>query len=332
MWLYILAGLPLFLWIYKEVTMGVCRNRNSMAGKTVVITGGSDGIGLETAIDLVKRGARLIIGCRRTQQATDRIFAAVPEAEVGAIPLDLSCKDSVLDFCSQVRQYCSKIDVLINNAGIAGSTSEQKKKVYDSDKRHEKVMAINFWGHVVLNNELLDLVKAGAGDAKEDYSRIILVSSMAMFNGDLHKVTNGQFNLDNMKDQVQNWENYNNSKQAQWLYGKKLAQNLSQEGANVSVTVLHPGLVRTSIFDGFDTKEKLLINVMCYLLGKSSGQGAQTSIYLATEDLPKEHIHGKFFSDCRPWETQIYNFIRPIKKFAPDNLLDPFWEYTQANL
>ena len=40
MWLYILAGLPLFLWIYKEVTMGVCRNRNSMAGKTVVITGG----------------------------------------------------------------------------------------------------------------------------------------------------------------------------------------------------------------------------------------------------------------------------------------------------
>ena len=71
---------------------------------------------------------------------------------------------------------------------IPYSTSEQKKKVYDSDKRHEKVMAINFWGHVVLNNELLDLVKAGAGDAKEDYSRIILVSSMAMFNGDLHKV------------------------------------------------------------------------------------------------------------------------------------------------
>ena len=49
-------------------------------------------------------------------------------------------------------------------------------------------MAINFWGHVVLNNELLDLVKAGAGEAKEDYSRIILVSSMAIFNGDLHKV------------------------------------------------------------------------------------------------------------------------------------------------
>ena len=74
------------------------------------------------------------------------------------------------------------------NFSIPYSTSEQKKKVYDSDKRHEKVMAINFWGHVVLNNELLDLVKAGAGEAKEDYSRIILVSSMAIFNGDLHKV------------------------------------------------------------------------------------------------------------------------------------------------
>ena len=56
---YFFLALPLVLWIYKELTMGVCRNKNSMTGKTVLITGGSEGIGLQTAIDLAKRGAKV---------------------------------------------------------------------------------------------------------------------------------------------------------------------------------------------------------------------------------------------------------------------------------
>ena len=107
-------------WVYKEVTMGVCKNTNSMDGKTVVITGGSDGIGLEAAAELARRGAQIVIGCRRTSLAVERIKQACPTASVDAFPLDLSSKQSVMEFASRVMQHCSKIDVLINNAGMVG--------------------------------------------------------------------------------------------------------------------------------------------------------------------------------------------------------------------
>ena len=85
------------------------------------------------------------------------------------------------------------------------------------------------------------------------------------------------------------------------------------------------GLVRTSIFDGFATRERITIGIFENLFGKSVEQGAQTSIYLATEKLPKESINGKFFADCRPIGKQI-------DKFAPHDMLDSFWDYTNNQL
>ena len=85
------------------------------------------------------------------------------------------------------------------------------------------------------------------------------------------------------------------------------------------------GLVRTSIFDGFATRERITIGIFENLFGKSVEQGAQTSIYLATEKLPKESINGKFFADCRPIGKQI-------DKFAPHDMLDSFWDYTNRQL
>ena len=114
-----------------------------------------------------------------------------------------------------------------------------------SDKKHERVMATNYWGHVVLNQRLMDLVKeAGSEDS---YARIILVSSMAVMGGDLHNVTNGNFNLDDMTNgglflSMFHSMQYPNSKQAQLLYTRKMASILSEEGANVSISVLHPGV------------------------------------------------------------------------------------------
>jgi retinol dehydrogenase-12 len=65
--LLVLAGLKARL----VLTMGVCRSRNKLTGKTVIITGGNSGIGKETAIDLAKRGARVILACRDLKRADD---------------------------------------------------------------------------------------------------------------------------------------------------------------------------------------------------------------------------------------------------------------------
>ena len=85
------------------------------------------------------------------------------------------------------------------------------------------------------------------------------------------------------------------------------------------------GLVRTAIFDGFDSVEKFWTAFLCLLTGKSPTQGAQTTIYLATENLPLDEINGRFFMDCRPADWVV-------KMRAPEHLLDSFWAYTQDNL
>ena len=100
--------------------MGICKNNNTMVGKTVLITGGSDGIGFETVIELARRGARVIIGCRRTQGLKNRVLCHLPNAKIDVFNLDLSSRESVLDFAAQVRSSCDKVHVLINNAGISG--------------------------------------------------------------------------------------------------------------------------------------------------------------------------------------------------------------------
>ena len=108
-------------------------------------------------------------------------------------------------------------------------------------------MATNYWGHVTLNHQLIDLVKAaGMAAADGHHARVILVSSMAAMSGDLHSVSNGNFHLDDMRDGGLSLSmfrslQYPNSKQAQLIYARKLAKILSEERANVSVSVLHPG-------------------------------------------------------------------------------------------
>ena len=98
--------------------MGVCRNKNSMKGKVVLITGGNVGIGYETSVDMAKRGAKVIVGCRSFEGVKERIVTAVPGADVEVFRLDLSIKESVMDFCDQVRKNNDKVHVLINNAAI----------------------------------------------------------------------------------------------------------------------------------------------------------------------------------------------------------------------
>ena len=93
----------------------------SMEGKTVVITGANTGIGYETALELARRGARVVLACRdrtRASRAVERIKAATSgNAQVVAESLDLASLDSVKQFADTIKHTYSSLDVLINNAG-----------------------------------------------------------------------------------------------------------------------------------------------------------------------------------------------------------------------
>ena len=294
-------------WIYKELTMGICRCKGSLKGKVVLITGGNNGIGFETSLELVRRGAKLIIGCRNTQNVEHRICDHVPGANVEVHKLDLSSSKSIRAFADEIKSKYDSIDILINNAGMV---NKENKRSVDG---YELVMATNYLGHALLNHLLMDLVKR-AGQAGSDCSRIILVSSLA--SGE-KKAANHLCSFNSSKKNYDiNFESgtlkelgsddfggqYGKSKLAQIMYGKHLAKTLKDENCNTMVASLHPGFVRTDIFQGLPAGPRLKFIMWAgYTVGKSCLQGAQTTIYLALCD-PSQIIaqsNGHFFSDCR---------------------------------
>ena len=113
-----------------------------------------------------------------------------------------------------------------------------------------------------------------------------------------------------------------------------MAKILEDENCNTIVASVHPGVVRTEIFGGVPTNEQPFWRVVGYLLGKSTWQGAQTSIHLATSEYsnPMSEVNGKFFSDCRPkhWMDGSIPFL---PKVATDPVAcKQVWEETMALL
>jgi len=326
--------LNIVLWVWKELSMGICHHEDSLNGKLIVITGGNNGIGFETSLDLVKRGAKVIIGCRKTQNVVTIIKSSVPGADVEVLKLDLSSNKSIRNFADEIKSKYGVIDILINNAGMV---SEEKK---ESEDGFELVMATNYLGHALLNHLLLDLVKR-AGIANKDFSRIILVSSLASADKNAVKdlCKTGQdntydinFGVQNMKNMQDPYRQYGKSKLAQIMYGKHLSKLLLEENCNTMVSSLHPGFVRTGIFQGFPKERQMFIKLASYVLGKTPLQGAQTTLHLALSNFSDEDrklLGGKFFCDCRSKNL--------VNAFMPKVIDDPvacksIWDETMKAL
>ena len=177
------------LWLYKELTMGLNKSERSLKGKVALVTGGTDGLGLETAMQLAKRGCRVIITYRnkvKAEASIDMIVKKLGHAEIQGLALDLASFKSILAFVQALRQVTDKIDILVNNAGIFSIEHDQEglpMKKYTEDGL-ELVMGVNYFGHVVLTEKILDLLKAAG--RPEDPARIVTLSSIGHVNGRLN--------------------------------------------------------------------------------------------------------------------------------------------------
>ena len=99
---------------------GVCKSKRRLDGKTVIITGANTGIGKETALDLAKRGARVILACRdlkRANEAAEEVRKLSGNGNVVVEKLDLASLESVRSFAEKINKQEEQINILINNAG-----------------------------------------------------------------------------------------------------------------------------------------------------------------------------------------------------------------------
>lgn len=269
------------LWVRLSVVR--CDNNVSMSGKTVVITGATAGIGRETAVGLARKGAHIILGCYNMENgkaAKDYIQRASDNANITIKPLNLASLKSVREFAGEIAKEETKIDVLINNAGILAPA----KKIITEDG-FELTFATNYFGHFLLTNLLLDLLK------KSESGRIVSLSSTAH--------TMGYLNLED-KDFHKNYYHwgpyYGHTKLAICLFVRELSKRLA--GTGVTINSVHPGTCGSALFVKPGLSAFFVIfQAVGGLWWRTPEEGAQTSIYLATsEDV--RGVSGKYFVDC----------------------------------
>jgi NAD(P)-dependent dehydrogenase (short-subunit alcohol dehydrogenase family) len=229
-------------------------------GRRFVVTGGSGGLGLETARILAHRGAHVVLAVRNP--AKGKTAAASIGGEVEVRVLDVSDLGSVRTFAAEI----GPVDVLVNNAGIMGvpfSTSA------DGFEMH---FATNHLGHFALANLLLPALT----------DRVVVVSSQS------HR--SGVLDVDDLNWQRRGYRPYaayGASKLANLLFLGELQRRLTAAGSTLRATAAHPGSTATGITANTGSGLKTRVGAFGHwLTGMPAWRGALTTVYAATMDLP----------------------------------------------
>jgi NAD(P)-dependent dehydrogenase (short-subunit alcohol dehydrogenase family) len=247
-----------------------------MIGKTVLITGGTGGIGKATALGLAALGAHVAVTGRDPQRTEDAVreIRATGGGPVDAFIADLSAQSEVRRVAGEVLGRLPRIDALVNNVGGYWNTRHLTADGL------ERTFALNHLAPFLLTNLLLDRLKDSAP------ARVVIVASNA------HKL--GRIDFDDLQGQrsYSGARAYNQSKLANVLFCYELARRL--EGVAVTANALHPGMVRT----GFGAEDpagtqRLFVPLLRPFM-KSVARGAVTSIHLTSApELAK--VSGRYF-------------------------------------
>jgi retinol dehydrogenase-14 len=257
-------------------------NTDSMAGQTVLITGGTGGIGKTTAIGVARLGARVGITGRdraRAEAAAADIRVASGNPSIDAYAADLSAQAEVRRLAREVLDAYPRLDVLVNNVG--GFWAHR----HITADGLEHTFALNHLAPFLLTNLLWDRLVASAP------ARVVTVSSGAQ--------AMGRIDFDDLQGE-RNWSGqraYNQSKLANVMFTYELARRL--DGTGVTATVLHPGVVRTAFGaeDPARWQRAFLPLVRPFL--KSPARGAATPIYL-TSSPEVAGVTGQYFANRKP--------------------------------
>jgi len=247
-----------------------------MNGKTVLITGASAGIGLQSAIGLAKLGAEVVMVGRdegRTARAAELVKSQTGNQSISYLLADLSSLKDVRKLAGEFKDRYKKLDVLLNNAGAVFL------RRHVSVDGYEMSVALNHLNYFLLTSLLLDMIKAGPS------GRIVNVASRAHYRGHV--------NFDDLQSHhgYNGMQVYGMSKLMNVLFTYELARRL--QGTNVTANCLHPGFVASN----FAGNNGWFVRLgMRFMAGRISVEdGAKCSIYLASSP-DVQGVSGKYFN------------------------------------
>jgi retinol dehydrogenase-14 len=262
-----------------------------MSGRTVLVTGGTGGIGKATARGLAALGARVAITARDGGRA---VAAAAEIRAPGGPPVevfvgDMSAQSEVRRLGAELLAALPRIDVLVNNVGGFWNSR------HVTSDGLELTFALNHLTPFLLTHLLAGRLIEGAP------ARVVTVSS------DAQRL--GRIDFDDLQGE-RSWSGqraYNQSKLANILFTYELARRL--DGTGVTANVLHPGIVRTGFGAEDPGRIQRVIMPFAPLVMKTPERGALTSIHLASSP-EVEGVTGRFFANCRPRRSSRRSYDR----------------------
>jgi NAD(P)-dependent dehydrogenase (short-subunit alcohol dehydrogenase family) len=276
-------------------------NLQSQKGKTILVTGGNSGIGYYAALALAKVGADVIIAGRnakRVDQAVRDIKAEGIEGSINAGIVDLASLKSVQEYAEQFRTKYSRLDVLINNAGVMMPPEGATEDGFESQ------FGINFIGHFALTGRLYDMLKSTPG------SRVLTLSSIA------HR--GAQIDFDNLRLEkpYDTRREYYQSKLADIIFTLELGRRSDAKGDGVLSVACHPGFTKTELQRHLDPS---ILGKMTFM---EAWQGALPTLVAATGHVKS----GDYFGPDGPGEMGGFPALGVIDGAALDAAVaDRLW-------
>jgi len=281
-----------------------------LSGKRVVLTGGSDGIGLVIARRLAAAGADLVLPVRdrgKGEAAVSEIRARVPRATITLHPLDLASLESVAAFSGALVADGRPIDVLVNNAGVMAPPT--RRTTVDG---HELQFGTNHLGHFALVAQLMPLLRAGRARVT---SQVSIAANRNAINWDDPQWESGYHPM----------RAYSHSKIAFGLFGLELDRLSAEHGWGITSNISHPGVAPTNLLAAQpgigrpeETREIRMIRRLSAMgIAGTPETAALPALRAATSS---EAAGGRFYGPRRfghisgpPAEQELYGRLRSIE-------------------
>jgi NAD(P)-dependent dehydrogenase (short-subunit alcohol dehydrogenase family) len=256
-----------------------------MDGRTVLVTGGNTGLGMETAVELAREGARVVFTTRDAQKgaiALAQIQHRSGNDAVEVMELDLARLGSVREFAVQFGERYDHLDVLVNNAGLMLGS---RRTTIDG---YEMTFQVNHLGPFLLTTLLSEQLAAG------DRTRVVNVASAA------HSSARRGLDFDDLQStrRYGTFSVYAKSKLANILFTRELARRWEDRG--ITANAVHPGLVASDF--GRDGDMSRLAGLAWPLIrpfANTPEQGARTQIYVASAP-ELEGVTGGYWAKSAP--------------------------------
>lgn len=253
-------------------------------GRVIIVTGSTSGIGRETARVLAEKGAIVILAVRNTTKGdlvATETRQQYPSANIHPMKLDLSSQKSVHSFVENFMRKFSRLDVLINNAGVMFCPYSKTEDGF------ELQIGTNHFGHFALTGLLMPLLK------KTERSRIVALSSTGIM---LSKIDLDDLNWEKRKYNPQTA--YGDSKIANLYFTYELARRLESEGSHIKVTAAHPGWTATDL-----QRHSLLMRGLNKVFAQDVDMGALPTLRAGFDDGAKS---GEFYGPNGRWHWKGY--------------------------